>query len=463
MYGSRPSIRQAASSRRDLTDIPGWLQAVVFLLGALAVGIIVGAIVGFVLTGEDIQELRKRGTNIGDLLAGCQPGQVVRFDGTQFFCGDDVMVLDDLDDVSVPDPEDEQCLCFNRTEREWGPQGPFVRLGDIPVFVNGTLPCENLPDNGGAPLCNALRWGTFAGLWDANTNAPLLMGGGCPLGDFYVVAVAGATNLDGNAVWDAGDAVACSATGWKRIGKNAAVLSVNGMIGDVSLSLGVLTDVDLTGQANGDFLQRVGGLWTPQQLLVALNDLLDVATAGAVAGDALVFNGTDWVPDSECCLGGDTAQRQGVRVRQRNGDQPIPSGAGNPVMELGAVLDDPGGNFNSITHRYTAPITGYYGAWLTATFREPATVITGWTVRARLRVNAGDITLVQRFVGTTNTNFMNPIHDSTITLLVGFFRMDAGDILDATVGQFNTQGTTVLISGSITSRNLLTVMFHGPV
>ena len=302
-WGNYTPIRQPAVSR-TVTIVPWWLQTLVVLQLLVILALIVGVALVYILGGLEIKSLRKRGTDIGDVNVGdCEANQILRFDGEKFFCSDDVMRLDDLSDVDVltPKPDDKQCMCFNETEMLWGPQGPFVKVGDIPDFINGTLPCDSLPDNGGARLCNALRWGDFLGTWDASTNTPTLSSGGCPFGDFYLVNVSGNTNLDGNFEWDVGDAAACSGLGWNRIGKNIPVFSVNGMTGDVMLSLGTLTDVDLTGQVNGDFLQRVGGLWTPQQVLLALNDLTDVIITLPAAGEVLEFDGANWRNEPDCC------------------------------------------------------------------------------------------------------------------------------------------------------------------
>lgn len=46
---------------------------------------------------------------------------------------------------------------------------------------------------------------TFKGSWDANANNPFLQSGVGVNGEYYIVSVAGNTNLDGTNVWDVGD------------------------------------------------------------------------------------------------------------------------------------------------------------------------------------------------------------------------------------------------------------------
>lgn len=432
----------------------------------VAAAIFAGLFIGFMTTFEDLNHLTTRSTNIGDLREGCQPGQVLGFnDEAGLICLDRVTVLDDLKDVEAEDPGQDECLCFNETQ--WDPQGPFVKEGDIPQFVNGTLPCENLPINGGgAALCNALRWGTPTGAWNATANDPFLSSGGCPFGDFYVVTSAGATDLDGSFPWDVGDALACSATGWKRIGKDVPVTSVNGMIGNVSLGLDDMTDVNLAGQANGDFLGRVGGVWTPQQILLGLNDLTDVFSQFAVASDALVFDGAQWLLNPFCCSGtGDVAQRQGALVRLQ-ADQVITNNIFWTKAQMSDVVSDPGDNYNAGLSRYVVAFDGYYGIWVNTLFAEPVNALTRWRTRTRIRLGgAASIAITEHFIGTTNGVANAPVEEDTLLVLAGFFQFTAGDFVELEVGQESdiaSPAGDVLITRA-NGATIWSIVFHGPV
>ena len=74
---------------------------------------------------------------------------------------------------------------------------------------------------------------TYEGTWDASTNTPTLTSGQGVSGHFYIVNVAGNTNLDGNNDWHIGDwAVFFDAGGagvaaWQKI-DNTSVLTGNG-------------------------------------------------------------------------------------------------------------------------------------------------------------------------------------------------------------------------------------------
>ena len=75
----------------------------------------------------------------------------------------------------------------------------------------------------------------YQGTWNASTNTPTLTSGVGTKGYYYVVSVAGTTNLDGETLWGVGDWAVFNGTTWQK---------VNG--GDTSVVTG-LTVTSLTG------------------------------------------------------------------------------------------------------------------------------------------------------------------------------------------------------------------------
>lgn len=57
----------------------------------------------------------------------------------------------------------------------------------------------------------------YQGTWNASTNSPLLASGVGTSGDYYVVSVAGTTNLDGITDWLIGDWAIFNGTAWQKI------------------------------------------------------------------------------------------------------------------------------------------------------------------------------------------------------------------------------------------------------
>jgi hypothetical protein len=78
----------------------------------------------------------------------------------------------------------------------------------------------------------------FQGTWDANTNTPALTSSVGTNGHYYIVSVAGTTNLNGITDWEIGDWAIFAGTSWQKVDNTDAVVAVNGYTGNVSLVTG---------------------------------------------------------------------------------------------------------------------------------------------------------------------------------------------------------------------------------
>lgn len=76
----------------------------------------------------------------------------------------------------------------------------------------------------------------YQGTWNASTNTPALASGVGTKGYYYIVSVAGSTNLDGITDWNIGDWAIYDGTAWQQVDNTDAVVSVNGFTGAVSLT-----------------------------------------------------------------------------------------------------------------------------------------------------------------------------------------------------------------------------------
>jgi hypothetical protein len=76
----------------------------------------------------------------------------------------------------------------------------------------------------------------YQGTWNANTNTPALASGVGTKGYYYIVSVAGNTNLDGFDDWNIGDWAIFDGTAWQQVDNTDAVVSVNGQVGIVNLT-----------------------------------------------------------------------------------------------------------------------------------------------------------------------------------------------------------------------------------
>jgi hypothetical protein len=78
---------------------------------------------------------------------------------------------------------------------------------------------------------------TYKGTWNASANSPSLSSGVGTNGDYYVVNIAGSTNLDGITDWQIGDWAIFNGSVWQKIDQSNTVTSVNGETGAVVLGV----------------------------------------------------------------------------------------------------------------------------------------------------------------------------------------------------------------------------------
>lgn len=82
---------------------------------------------------------------------------------------------------------------------------------------------------------NAIGALNYKGTWNAATNSPPLASGVGTKGDYYVVSVAGSTNLDGTTLWGVGDWAVFNGSIWQKVdgGDTSSVtsLTVTGLTG----------------------------------------------------------------------------------------------------------------------------------------------------------------------------------------------------------------------------------------
>lgn len=150
---------------------------------------------------------------------------------------------------------------------------------------------------------------TYKGTWNASTNTPTLASGVGDKGDYYVVSVAGSTNLDGITDWQPGDWAIFNGAEWQKIdqswaiaGANDNITSMTGITGGISSPDFIQFDTtatvtDATGrlyyndedmyqtlsfQMNGSVIQHIG-----EETFYRVR-----LSAAATKGQVLMFTGT---------------------------------------------------------------------------------------------------------------------------------------------------------------------------
>jgi hypothetical protein len=146
-------------------------------------------------------------------------------------------------------------------------------LGVATLDAGGQVPVSQLPPMGDL---------NYQGTWNASTNTPTLVSSTGTKGYYYVVSVAGTTNLNGITDWQVGDWAVFNGSVWQKIDNTDAVTSVNGYTGTV-----VLTTTDVAEGTNQYFTTAR-------------------ARASVSAGTGISYNSTTGViTNSSPSLGGD--------------------------------------------------------------------------------------------------------------------------------------------------------------
>ena len=119
-----------------------------------------------------------------------------------------------------------------------------VANGVATLDSGGQIPLSQIP-----PLGDL----NYQGTWNASTNTPTLTSSVGTKGYYYVVNVAGSTNLNGITDWQVGDWAVYNGSAWQKIDNTDLVTSVNGYTGAVNLTytdVGAFPATSTTGTGN---------------------------------------------------------------------------------------------------------------------------------------------------------------------------------------------------------------------
>lgn len=140
-------------------------------------------------------------------------------------------------------------------------------------------------------LSNVIGALNYKGTWNASTNTPTLASGVGVKGDYYVVSVAGTTNLDGVDFWGVGDWAVFNGATWQRVEGGSETdtdVVVFNTLANVTPTVGELTWANddqfktlAFGMANGD-IQHIG-----QEQYFRIK-----ASSAITKGQVVMFSGT---------------------------------------------------------------------------------------------------------------------------------------------------------------------------
>ena len=245
----------------------------------------------------------------------------------------------------------------------------------------------------------------YKGTWNASTNTPALASGVGTKGDYYVVSVAGSTNLDGVTLWGVGDWAAFNGTVWQKVdgGDTGNFTSVT--VTGLTASKPVFTDANkaltssgtlgadqggtgLTTYATGDLPYAtaattiskltIGGAnavltssgtapqWSTSLTITTLNTSGQVLSTRGTSSSSPIYNWTDTGGANNSYLSFFNASDAWLYARSKNG-----SGAIRPVrFSINDYGDSTTGvqlwieNNGSVCAGLTAPATTATGGFL---------------------------------------------------------------------------------------------------
>ena len=100
-------------------------------------------------------------------------------------------------------------------------------------------------------IINAIGALNYKGTWDANANSPTLTSSVGTKGDYYVVSVAGSTNLNGETLWGVGDWAVFNGSIWQKVEGGDTGAYTDLTVGNLTVTSTMTAN--LTSSANATF------------------------------------------------------------------------------------------------------------------------------------------------------------------------------------------------------------------
>ena len=171
-------------------------------------------------------------------------------------------------------------------------------------------------------VANALGALNYKGTWDAATNTPTLASGVGTQGDYYVVSVAGTTDLDGITNWGVGDWAAFNGSVWQRVeggaDGNFVNLDVTGtaIVENLGVNVSSITSgfraeiyepsndgLNIqAGNAGAKKILSLGSAGTPDKIVFTAGGDIDMTAGGSILmkdGEGIDFSATAGTGTSE--------------------------------------------------------------------------------------------------------------------------------------------------------------------
>lgn len=251
---------------------------------------------------------------------------------------------------------------------------------------------------------------SYQGTWNALTNTPTLASGVGTQNYYYVVSVAGTTNLNGVTDWQPGDWAIFNGSVWQKIDQSDLVSSVNGQTGAVSLVVG-----DIPG-AVANTVNVLAGTGMSGGGALTGNVTINLANTAVVSG---TYGNASTVAQFEVDAQGRivSASNQTITISVANCTGAVP----NTVNVLaGGLLTGGGALTGNVTISLTSvPAGNVTGLGTMATQNANAVAITGGNVTANISTSSLDLTGTTASTATFATASLPLVPEGYITVNIG--------------------------------------------
>ena len=120
-------------------------------------------------------------------------------------------------------------------------------------------------------ITNAIGALNYKGVWNATTNVPALSSGVGTKGDYYVVSVAGATNLDGATLWGVGDWAVFNGAAWQKVEGGSTINATTGTFSGILTANGNIINGPTTAPAFSAYFAGAQSVTTGVATKVQIN------------------------------------------------------------------------------------------------------------------------------------------------------------------------------------------------
>jgi hypothetical protein len=194
----------------------------------------------------------------------------------------------------------------------------------------------------------------FQGTWDASTNTPTLTSSVGTAGYYYVVSVAGNTDLNGITTWTVGDWALFNGTVWQKIEGGSTVDITGGQINN--------TVIGNNTPAAGTFTTLTSNTQTN------LSSIVNIRNGGTVTAVTLTSSGNNYTSIPSCAISAPTTAggvQAAVTIVMFSGQVGVTVASGGTGYTVGDTLTVIGGTFTTQATYTVATVSG--GVVLTVT------------------------------------------------------------------------------------------------